>query len=119
MTPPPPATGSRRDWRDLPPRLRLADAGYLGSPVAVAATQPGGFTSVVAARLKTLDGRRAFLKVVGPEPNPHSPGMHRREILVAGALPPSAPVPRINWSYAESKVEDGWVACLFEDIAGC
>jgi aminoglycoside phosphotransferase (APT) family kinase protein len=111
---PPPATGARRDWRELPPRVRLAVEGYLGSPVAVASTQPGGFSPGVAARLKTLDGRRAFLKAVSAEPNPHSPGMHRREMVVAGALPPSAPVPRLLWSYDE----DGWVALLFEDIAG-
>jgi aminoglycoside phosphotransferase (APT) family kinase protein len=114
--PPPPATGSRLDWHHLPQRVRDAVEAHLGSPVTLATTQPGGFSPGVAARLLLADGRRAFLKAVGPEPNPTSPAIHRREIAVASALPPTAPVPRLLWSYDEG--EGGWVALLFEDIAG-
>jgi aminoglycoside phosphotransferase (APT) family kinase protein len=64
----PPAVGVRRDWSELPPRIRAAVETRLGSPVVLAATQPGGFSPGVAARLRTADGQRIFLKAVGPEP---------------------------------------------------
>lgn len=113
---PPPATGARREWHELPPGVREALEAHLGSPVVTATTQPGGFSPGVAARLQLADGRRVFLKAVGPEPNPTSPAIHRREITVASALPPHAPVPQFLWSHDEG--EGGWVALLFEDIAG-
>ena len=40
--------------------------------------------------------------------------MHRREALIVGALPDSAPVPRLLWTYDKG----GWVALGFEDIDG-
>jgi aminoglycoside phosphotransferase len=86
----------------------------LGSPVAGAATQPGGFSPGVAARLTTVDGGRAFVKAISSDPNPDSPGFHRREARNAAALPADAPVPRLLWSY-----DDGdWVVLLFDDIDG-
>lgn len=118
MTTPPPATGARREWHDLPPRIRAAVETHLDAPVVVATTQPGGFSPGVAARLLTAEGRRAFLKAVSSDPNPLSPRMHRREIAIAAALPHSAPVPRLLWSHDEGEEEEGWVALLFEDIAG-
>ena len=116
MTAPPPAQGVRLHWEALPRHIRAAVEGRLGEPVAEAATQPGGFSPGVAARLRTAGGRRAFLKAVGPEPNPDSARLHRREALIAAALPVAAPVPRLLWSLDEG--EGGWVALLFEDIAG-
>ncbi len=117
---PPPATGVRRAWHALPARVRAAIEAHLGSPVVEATTQPGGFSPGVAARLRTADGQRVFAKAVGPELNPHSPGMHRREIAIAAALPHSAPVSRLLWSYDEGQGEGagGWVALLFADIDG-
>jgi hypothetical protein len=82
--------------------------------VAEAATQPGGFSPGVATRLRLADGRRAFVKAVGPEPNPDSPGIHRREARVMAALPRSAPAPRLLWSLDRR----GWVALAFEEVAG-
>lgn len=114
MSAPPPATGQRLHWHELPVQLRAAVEAHLGAPVASAATQPGGFSPGVAARLRTSDGRRAFLKAVGAEPNPQSPEMHRREAIIAAALPASAPTSRLLWSYDE----EGWAALLFEDIDG-
>ena len=119
MSSPPPATGARLDWHDLPARLRAAVEDQLGSPIVAATTQPGGFSPGVAARLRAADGRRAFLKAVGKHPNPLSPNMHRREIAIAAALPASAPVSRLLWSYDEgAESDEGWVALLFADIEG-
>jgi aminoglycoside phosphotransferase (APT) family kinase protein len=112
--PPPPASGVRLAWSALPAGVRAAVEAWLGEPVAAAASQAGGFSPGVAARLTTASGRRVFLKAVGAEPNAESPRIHRREIAIAAALPTSAPVPRLLWSYDR----DGWVALLFEDIAG-
>lgn len=111
---PPPARGIRLDWSALPGDVRAAVEGWLGERVVAAMTQAGGFSPGVAARLVTAGGRRVFLKAVGPEPNAASPRIHRREIAIAEALPATAPVPRLLWSYDRA----GWVALLFEDIAG-
>ena len=116
MSVPPPAQGVRLDWTALPAQVRAAVEGWLGETVVAAATQAGGFSPGVAARLRTQSGRRVFVKAVGPEPNPDSAGMHRREAIIAAALPATAPVSRLLWSYDEG--EGGWVALVFEDIEG-
>src|SRR4051794_4052250 len=103
--PPPPAEGIRRLWEDLPDGVRRAVATRLGAPVVAAASQRGGFSPGVAARLRTAAGGRAFLKAVGPWPNPTSRVHHRREALVTAALPPGVPVPRLLWSFER----EGWV----------
>jgi aminoglycoside phosphotransferase (APT) family kinase protein len=116
MTGPPSAEGVRLEWAALPERVRSAIEGRLGSPVVEATTQPGGFSPGVAARLLTRDGRRAFVKAVSPEGNPLSPTFHRREARIVAALPESAPVPRLLWSYDEG--DDGWVALVYQDVEG-
>lgn len=111
---PPPAVGVRLAWIALPAELRAAVESWLGEPVAETASQAGGFSPGVAARITTASGRRVFLKAVGAAQNEDSPRIHRREIAIAAALPASAPAPRLLWSYDR----DGWVALIFEDIAG-
>ncbi|MDP8923711.1 MAG: aminoglycoside phosphotransferase family protein [Chloroflexota bacterium] len=81
-----------------------------------ARTQPGGFSPGAAARLRTADGRRVFLKAVGPEPNASAPAFHRREAQIVAALPAGAPVPRLLWSHDEG--DGGWVVLVFEDVEG-
>lgn len=110
------AQGVRPDWSALPLQIRTAVEGWLGEPVVEAVTQAGGFSPGVAARLRTTNGRRVFLKAVGPEPNPDSARFHRREAIIAAALPKAAPTPRLLWSFDEG--EGGWIALAFEDIVG-
>ena len=110
----PPATGQRLDWADAPAWLRAAVEDRLGGRVVEAVTQATGFSPGLAARLRLADGRRAFVKAVGPEPNPDSPGFHRVEARVMAVLPPSAPAPRLLWSLDQG----GWVALAFEDVDG-
>ena len=88
----------------------------MGSPVVSAESQPAGFSPGVAARLRTAAGRRVFAKAAGPEPNPLTPTVHRREARVAAALPEEAPVPRLLWSHDEG--EGGWIVLVFEDVEG-
>ncbi|WP_069887097.1 aminoglycoside phosphotransferase family protein [Streptomyces luteocolor] len=110
----PPATGVRTPWQRLPARVRAALEDELGAPVVHAVTQSGGFSPGVAARVRLDDGRRAFVKAVGAEANPASPGLHRAEARNAAALPDSVPAPRLLASY-----DDGaWVALAFEDVDG-
>ncbi|MGW4665375.1 phosphotransferase family protein [Streptosporangium sandarakinum] len=109
-----PATGVRLPWHAVPEKIRLAVEDHLGAPVAEAVTQTGGFSPGAAVRLRLADGRRAFAKVVGPEPNPRSADIHRQEIRIAAALPDAAPAPRLLASFDSG----GWVALLFEDVDG-
>ena len=110
----PPAQGARVPWGAVPESVRTAVESDLGSRVVEATTQPGGFSPGCAARLRLDDGRSVFVKAVGSEPNPDSPGFHRREAQVAAALPPETPAPKFLVAH-----DDGdWVALVFEDVEG-
>jgi aminoglycoside phosphotransferase (APT) family kinase protein len=109
-----PATGVRLPWQDVPEEIRRAVESRLGAPVAEAVTQTGGFSPGAAARLTLTDGRRAFAKAVGPEPNPLSAGIYRAEARISAALPEGVPAPRLLASFDSG----GWVALLFEDVDG-
>jgi hypothetical protein len=111
---PPPAAGVRVHWEALPDWVRHAIEVRLGGKVIEAVTQPGGFSPGLAARLTIDDGRRVFVKAVSERANPDTPSMHRREAKIVAALPASAPVPRLLWTYDEG----GWVVLAFEDING-
>lgn len=106
----------RLDWADVPGHVCDEIERWLGGAVVSAISQPTGFSPGVAARLTAHDGRRFFVKAVGPEPNADSPAMHRRESMIVPALPDVAPVPQLIWSYDEG--EGGWVAMIFEDVDG-
>jgi len=111
---PPPAVGMRLAWPLVPAGLRQAVEQRLGGRVVEAVTQPGGFSPGVAARVKTATGKRAFVKAVGPVPNPESPDIHRAEARIAASLPEGTPAPRLLGFFDQ----DGWVALMFEDIEG-
>lgn len=96
--------------------MRAAVEEWLGSPVVAAVTQTGGFSPGAAARLTTADGRRVFIKAVCSSPNKDAPRFHRREAIIAAALPADAPAPRLLWSYDEGA--DGWIVLVFEDVEG-
>jgi aminoglycoside phosphotransferase (APT) family kinase protein len=110
----PPAQGARVPWEAVPESVRRAVESDLGSRVVEATPPPGGFSPGCAARLRLDDGRSVFVKAVGSEPNPDSPGFHRREAQVAAALPPETPAPKFLVAH-----DDGdWVALVFEDVEG-
>lgn len=116
MTSPPPASGARLPWSDLPPHLVALLEEQLGASIRSATTQPGGFSPAIAARVTAVNGGRAFVKAVPPRLNPEAPEMYRRETQVVRALPSSVPAPRLLWSLDEG--DDGWVVLMFEDIEG-
>jgi len=111
---PPPAEGVRVHWEQLPPFVRREVEERIGERVVRSITQPGGFSPGLAARLITTSGRNVFVKAVSAEANPDTPLMHRREAEVVAALPRTAPVPRLLWTFDEG----GWVALGFEAIDG-
>ncbi|MEV8336370.1 aminoglycoside phosphotransferase family protein [Streptomyces niveus] len=109
------STGSRRKpWHELPRSVRTGIEDVLGGRVTVATSQPGGFSDGLAARLELADGRGAFAKAVDVGAAPGVAAFHRREVVVNGGLPGGAPVPELLGSYDDQ----GWVALVFEDIAG-
>lgn len=94
--------------------MRAALELRLGARVVEAVTQPQGFSPGLAARLRLEDGRRVFLKAVSAKANPDTPDIHRREARILAALPATAPIARLLWSYDEM----GWVALCLEDVDG-
>ena len=94
--------------------MRNAIEDRLGSKVADAQSQAGGFSPGVAARLELTDGTRVFVKAVSSSPNRDSPAIYRREARIAAALPAHVPAPALRWSS-----DDGdWVVLAFDDIDG-
>ena len=111
----PRAVGVRTPWARVPARVRTWVEASLGSPVVEADDQVGGMSPGCATRLRCADGRRAFVKAVGPELNPFTPTLFRRE---AHALALMGDHPR--WASLRDVLDepDGWVALLLEDIPG-
>jgi hypothetical protein len=108
------AVGVRAAYEAVPEQVRSWVERELGSAVVSAESQSGGFSPGAAARLVAADGSRAFVKAVGPELNPESPGIHRSELAAMRAMPETPWTPRLLAGY-----DDGdWVALLFEDIEG-
>ncbi|MEW9546777.1 aminoglycoside phosphotransferase family protein [Nonomuraea sp. NPDC050783] len=114
MSHPPASGGTRVPWSEVHPAVRAAVEDFLGGRVAEARTQDGGFSPAAAVRLRTEDGRRAFVKAVGPEPNPDTPRIYRAELRIAAALPESVPAPRLLTGFEL----EGWVTLVFEDVEG-
>ncbi|NYF54479.1 phosphotransferase [Micromonospora purpureochromogenes] len=105
---------ARIGWADLPGHVRSAVQDVLGDRVVEAVSQPGGFSPGTADRVRTADGRRAFVKAVSRARNAHSVALHRAEGAVAAALPPSAPTPRLLGRHDDGE----WVALVFADVEG-
>jgi hypothetical protein len=108
------AAGVRIGWGDLPGSVRRAVDGILGSPVVEAVPQSGGFSPGSADRVRTADGRRAFVKAVSAAQNELSRRLHRREAAIAAALPDHAPTSKLLGTH-----DDGdWIALVFADVDG-
>lgn len=108
------AAGVRLPFEKVPAAVRAWVERALGSAVVSAATQQGGFSPGVAARLVTASGRHAFVKTVGTSLNEKTPSLFRQEIVAVEAIGPLPSVPGLLDVY-----DDGdWVGLLFEDIEG-
>ncbi len=110
----PRAVGVRIGYAAVPAAVRTWVDETLGSPVVATAEQVGGMSPGCATRLTCADGTRAFVKAVGAELNPDTPGLFRREVAVLGHLGEHELWARLLASY-----DDGaWVALLIEDVEG-
>jgi Ser/Thr protein kinase RdoA (MazF antagonist) len=109
-----PAAGVHLPWAQVPAAVRSwADGfGEAGPPVSVRDLQ-GGF-SPGATSLLEWPGRTIFVKAVGPELNPESPAMHRREARISALMPRSPRYPHLLEAYDDG----GWVALAFEAVDG-
>ena len=108
------ASGVRIGWADLPHNVRGAVEAMVGGAVVEAVSQVGGFSPGTADRVRTADGRRAFVKAVSPAQNERTVDMHRREARVTAALPAGVPAPRFLGCYDDGE----WVALVLQDIEG-
>ncbi|MGW1029350.1 aminoglycoside phosphotransferase family protein [Streptomyces sp. NPDC002577] len=111
----PEATGSRRmAWAAVPRTVRARIEQLLGSPVADATSQPGGFSEGLAARVRLANGKRAFVKAANSLTAPAEADFHRRENAISQRLPKEVPAPRLLDAH-----DDGtWVVLAFEEIPG-
>lgn len=118
MPNPPLAQGERLAWSSLPGHITAAIEKFLGSPVTLISSKPGGFSPGVAAVVQTTDGKNVFVKAVSSCPSAAAAESHRREILVNRSFPTDLqlPIPRLLWSFDEG--DDGWVVLVFEAVDG-
>ncbi|CUR61650.1 putative Aminoglycoside phosphotransferase [metagenome] len=110
----PRAVGVRLTYAAVPTSVRAWVEDALGSPVVATAEQVGGMSPGCATRVTCADGTRAFVKAVGAELNPDTPGLFRREIGVLTHLGEHE-----LWARLLAPYDDGaWVALLIEDVDG-
>ena len=110
----PRAVGVRLPYAAVPEAVRTWVEDRLGSPVVATAEQVGGMSPGCATRLVCADGTRAFVKAVGDELNPDTPGLFRREAGVLAHLGEHG-----LWARMIASYDDGaWVALLIEDVEG-
>ena len=108
------AGGDRIPFESLPLHLRQWVDDALGSPVASARTQTGGFSAGVASRVVAADGSRAFVKAVSDEVNAQTPELFRHEAAVLSVLPAAPHRARLLQT-----CEDGtWTVLLLDDVEG-
>lgn len=77
------AGATRLTWADLPDEIRTRAELIIGGHIVEARSQPSGFSPGTADRVRTSDGRRAFVKAVTPAVNQRSADLARP----AGAAP--------------------------------
>jgi hypothetical protein len=110
----PRAAGVRLPYDDVPDRVRAWVDEALGSPVVATAEQVGGMSPGCATRVRCADGTRAFVKAVGADLNPDTPGLFRREAAVLQGLGGHD-----LWAGFLAAYDDGnWVALLLQDVDG-
>lgn len=101
-------TARRVEWSHLPPRVREAVEGRLGSPVTGAVSQGAGFTPGFASVLTCADGTRHFVKAAAVKAQRLFAESYREEARKLSALPVDVPAPRLLWA---AEVEDWFLLC--------
>jgi hypothetical protein len=110
----PRAVGVRLPYAAVPAAVHDWVERELGSAVVATVEQVGGMSPGCATRVTCADGTRAFVKAVGAELNPDTPGLFRREVGVLEHLGGHE-----FWARLLAAYDDGdWVALLIEDVEG-
>jgi hypothetical protein len=109
-----PEWSPRISWADLPGHVQAGIEQVLGSPVAQAMGQQGGFSPGTADRVLTVAGGRAFVKAVSPQLNAHSPAIHRKEAGITASLPDTLPVPSLIGIFDDGE----WIALILSGVEG-
>ncbi|HEY0645264.1 MAG TPA: hypothetical protein VGD39_17725, partial [Nocardioides sp.] len=110
----PRAVGVRLPYAAVPAAVHDWVERELGSAVVATVEQVGGMSPGCATRVTCADGTRAFVKAVGAELNPDTPGLFRREVGVLEHLGGHE-----LWARLLAAYDDGdWVALLIEDVEG-
>ncbi|WP_330253413.1 phosphotransferase [Nocardia sp. NBC_00565] len=105
-------TAHRILWNELPEQVRAEIEYRLGARVRSAASQTGGFSHGMAARLLLDDGRRAFAKAINGDDD--LSGMYRTEARSAARLPRTVPTPSVQFTVDIA----GWFIVVFDDVDG-
>jgi hypothetical protein len=101
-------------WSGIPVAVRADIERLVGGHVVHTQNCAGGFSPGFASRLALDDGRHVFVKAMDAEVWPMEAVTHRTEALVAVALPPAIPAPRLLGT-----LDDGrWTILAFEAIDG-
>jgi aminoglycoside phosphotransferase (APT) family kinase protein len=104
----------RLDWAALPSGVTGEIEEMLGAPVVETRSQPSGFSSGSADRIRTRDGVRAFVKAAHVDHNAGTTALHRQELAFMRDAPAGLPAPQLLGG-----VElDGWIALVFADVEG-
>ncbi|BEL04620.1 hypothetical protein Q0Z83_028110 [Actinoplanes sichuanensis] len=104
---------TRLRWSDIPDSLRARAEAAVATPLREVGSAPGGFTPGVASALAGQSGESFFVKAIARHTSEVA-GSYLREALVAAALPPQVPSPRLLWWH-----DDGvWIVMLFEHVDG-
>lgn len=107
-------TLNRLPWDQAPVPLADEVNRLLGSPVTEHRTQHGGFSQGIASRLLCANGRRAFVKGIETDVDPHARRLYEQEAEVMAWLPDSFPAPALLGVVRE----EGWLALVLEDAGG-
>ncbi len=102
-------TARRVEWSHLPPRVRSAVEGQLGSPVASAVSRTSGFTPGLASVLTCEDGTRTFVKAASTKAQRMFAEAYREESRKLESLPAETPAAGLLWTL---DVEDWFVLGL-------
>lgn len=105
-------TARRLEWTHLPPHVRALVERRCGSPVVGADSRTAGFTPGFASVLSCEDGSRHFVKAASAKAQRAFALAYREEARKLGALPETAPAPRLQWLHDQ----DDWVVLGIEYV---
>ncbi|MGH3413066.1 MAG: hypothetical protein ACRDPH_08310 [Marmoricola sp.] len=106
-------TAHRLTWEHLPAHVRAMVEDRLGSPVARAVSQTGGFTPGFASVLTGTDGATVFVKAASRKAQAPVASAYAEEARKLQILGGAIPAPGLRWVH-----DDDWLVLGFEAVDG-